>query len=527
MSDTRYDAIVVGAGHNGLVTSLRLAEAGWRVLVLERAPRAGGAVASAELTLPGLVHDVFATNCNGIRTSSLVADHGDELAAHGFELVSSEQPFASAFPDGTALVAHQGVEQTIAGLPARDRDGWRRLDERFARLAPLVYGLYRAPLPARGTLGRSAGTARDLLAAHRRLPELLALLTGSVRGLVDGALASEEAKALVASWGLHVDFGPDVRGGAPFALLQAFGAQHAGLAVARGGASRLVDALVAMLRARGGELRTGAEVTAIERSAGRATAVRLASGERIAAERAIVASVTPAALVRLLGGGSPSLRWQARRFRHGPATMMLHLALDGPIPWREAALAPAAYVHLAPYVDDLARTYRAALDGLLPAHPLLVVGQTSVVDSSRSAGTGRHVVWVQVRALPSRARGDAAGAIDVGDGRWESFGEAYADRVLALLESYAPGLGARLLERVVMTPAGLERADPNLVGGDSLGGSMHLRQSWALRPRPRTGVERLWLTGSATWPGAGVTAIAGEHAAAAILAAAGSARQSG
>ncbi|MCW2953941.1 MAG: dehydrogenase, partial [Conexibacter sp.] len=222
------------------------------------------------------------------------------------------------------------------------------------------------------------------------------------------------------------------------------------------------------------------------------------------------------------GGGEAAapaqLRAQARGFRNGPGTMMVHLALEGPVPWRAGAdLADFAYVHVAPYLDDLARTYTAAMTGRLPAEPLLVVGQTSSVDPTR-APDGRHVLWVQVRALPARPSGDEAGELDVGDGSWDALGERYADRVLDKLESYAPGLRARIRGRAVLTPADLERANPNLVGGDSLGGSMHLAQSFVLRPRTRTAVPGLWLTGTATWPGAGINALPGDHTASAVLA---------
>jgi phytoene dehydrogenase-like protein len=197
--------------------------------------------------------------------------------------------------------------------------------------------------------------------------------------------------------------------------------------------------------------------------------------------------------------------------------MMLHLALDGPIPWADGPeLAEHAYVHIGPYVDDLARTYTDAMSGRLPAEPLLVVGQTSAVDPSR-APEGRHVAWVQVRALPARPTADAAGAIDVGSGDWDVLAEPYAERVLDKLERHAPGLRGRILGQAVLSPADLERRNPNLVGGDSIGGSMHLSQSFVFRPQPRTAVDGLWLTGTAIWPGPGITALPGDHAAAAVL----------
>jgi phytoene dehydrogenase-like protein len=520
VTDT-YDALVVGAGHNGLVTAIRLADAGWKVLVLEQAQRPGGAIWSGELTLPGFVHDGHSTNHNLFLASPFFAEHADELARDGLQYAVSATPYANAYPDGRALRAHQDVERTVAGLDPADRPGWRALDALFERISPALFALHGAPAPSLRAPGPGLALARSLARQRADLPDVARLLVSSARELADEHLATPEARAALACWGMHLDFGPDVAGGALFAFLESFADQRMGMAITRGGASRMVDALVAMLRARGGELRSATAVTAIATSGGRATHVVLADGERIAARRAIVASTTPAALARLVGPSAPQpLRDQARRFRHGPGTLMLHLALDGPIPWAAGDdLASFAYVHVGPYVDDLAATYADAVAGRLPTDPLLVVGQTSAVDPSR-APAGKHVAWIQVRAVPGRPIADAAGTIAVGDGDWAALAEPYAERVLDKLERYAPGVRSRVLGQAVLTPADLERHDPNLVGGDSIGGSMHLSQSLPFRPRPRTAVDGLWLTGTSTWPGPGITALPGDHTATAVLAAA-------
>jgi phytoene dehydrogenase-like protein len=520
MTDS-YDALVVGAGHNGLITAIRLADAGWKVLVLEQAPVAGGAVWSDELTRPGFIHDGHSTNHNLFLASPFYGEHREELTRNGLEYAVSATPYANVFPGGGALRAHQDVDRTIAGLDPADQPGWRGLDGLFERISPALFAIHGAPAPSLRAPGAGLGLARALAGQRRDQPHVARLLVSSARELTDEHLVTPEAKAALACWGMHLDFGPDVAGGALFAFLESFADQRMGMAITRGGASRMVDALVAMLRARGGELRTGATVTGIGVAQGRATHVVLADGERIAARRAVVASTTPAALTRMLAAEAPApLREQARRFRHGPGTLMLHLALDGPIPWAAGDdLAGFAYVHVGPYVDDLAATYAAAVAGRLPVEPLLVVGQTSAVDPTR-APDGQHVAWVQVRAVPGRPVADDAGELDVGSGDWEALADPYADRVLDKLERYAPGLRSRILDRAVLTPADLEHRDPNLVGGDSIGGSMHLSQSVLFRPRPRTAVDALWLTGTSIWPGPGITALPGDHTAAAVLAAA-------
>jgi phytoene dehydrogenase-like protein len=159
----------------------------------------------------------------------------------------------------------------------------------------------------------------------------------------------------------------------------------------------------------------------------------------------------------------------------------------------------------------LARTYTDALDGLLPAEPGLVVGQPTAIDPSR-APAGKHVLWVQVRVLPSRIRGDAAG--EIGAMQWDDAKEAFADRVSSIIERYAPGFRSTILARTVHSPTDLERDNPNLVGGDSLGGSHHLDQNFLFRPafgwsRYRMPFARLYMVGASTWPGAGTGAGSG------------------
>jgi phytoene dehydrogenase-like protein len=192
--------------------------------------------------------------------------------------------------------------------------------------------------------------------------------------------------------------------------------------------------------------------------------------------------------------------------------MMIHLALSDLPDWTAGEeLRRFAYVHLAPSLDAMARTYAEAMAGLLPAEPGLVVGQPTAIDPAR-APDGRHILWVQVRALPAAIAGDAAGTITATD--WPGAAEAMADRAVGIIERHAPGTRNKILGRFVETPADLARADPNLVGGDSGGGSHHLSQYFMLRPMPnwsrhRTPVRGLYLIGASTWPGAGTGAGSG------------------
>jgi len=523
--DGSYDAILIGSGHNALVCAAYLARAGWSTLVLERAERPGGAVTSGEVTRPGFVHDLFATNMNLFLGSPVAAELGAELERHGLRYAGCANPFANVYPGGRALRVRQGADPTLAELASHDpadASGWRELDALYERLSPALFALYGSRLDARSLLSVASAQAPAL--GLRGARELARLLVSSTRELAESYLHSPEAHTLLACWGMHLDFGPDVSGGAMFPFLEAFTDMRTGIAVAERGASRLIEALIAVAADHGGSLRTGCDVARVVVRDGRAVGVELASGERIEARRAVIAGVTPPILYeRLLTEVAlpEELRRAARRYAFGPGTLMIHLALTKQPAWEAAEdLQDFAYIHIGPYVEDLALTYAQACAGLLPADPMLVVGQTSAVDPARVRGDGA-VLWVQVRTLPGVIQGDALREIEARD--WADAAEPYADRVLAKLERYAPGIHDLVLDRAVLTPADLERHNPNLAGGDSIAGSMHLRQNFLFRPFPSvhdygTGIDGLLMLGAATWPGAGVNALSGHNVAQKLLA---------
>lgn len=512
-----FDAIIIGAGHNGLACAVHLASRGWKVLVLEQAPEPGGAVKTAEVTLPGFRHDLYAMNLSMFAGSGFHAEHGARLARHGLALVPAARPFASVFAEGAEpawLGLEQGLEKTLARIESvspRDAQAWRAMDARFEREGPHLFGLMGAPVPSWQAarvlwrMGRALGLSG--------LADTARLLLSSPRDWLTDTFESEAVQCLLATWGLHLDFAPDVAGGALFPYLEAMAGQRFGMALGQGGADTIVRAMVSALREAGGELRTGTRVRRIQVAGGRAQSVELEDGQRIEARRAVIANVHPRALYGpLLGDAAPAGSERARKLRPGPATMMIHLALDALPNWRAGAeLQSFAYVHLAPSLERMSRVYTQAMAGLLPDEPVLVVGQPTVFDPSR-APTGKHVLWVQVRVLPAQPVGDAAGQIRAAP--WDEIKEAYADRVLDLLERHAPGLRASVLGRCVLSPADLERDNPNLVGGDSLSGSHHLDQFFLFRPafgrsRWRAGVNGLFHIGASTWPGAGTGAGSG------------------
>lgn len=505
-----FDAVCIGSGINALAAALMLSAKGWRVAVFEANAEAGGAVRSGEYTLPGFRHDWAAMNLSLLAGGAFFKAHGEELGRHGLSLVPVSRPFASSFADGWAGVSTDAGETraSLAAHSSRDAEAFLAMAKAFPAEAPHLFGLLGSPMTTRALSGvawrawRAKGAAGTL--------DLGRFLLQSPRAWLCETFESEAVRALLGAWGMHLDFAPDVAGGALFPYLEGMAGHLFGMALAQGGAGAASGAVVAALRARGGVVETGAPVARVLREGDRATGVELADGRRVEARRAVIAGVAPSGLLRLTAT-APAFDAALRRFRHAPGTLMVHVALDGPPEWRHAPLKGYAYVHLAPTLDAMARAYAEAQAGLLPAEPVVVVGQPTVFDPSR-APEGRHVLWVQVRMAPGTVRGDARGEIAATS--WEEAGGPFAERVLAILECHAPGTRAKVLGMRVVTPLDLERDNPNLVGGDQVTGSHHLSQHFLFRPARghadgSTPIRNLHMTGAAVWPGAGTGAGAG------------------
>lgn len=511
-----FDAVIIGAGHNGLAAAVHLARRGWSVGVFEAKADAGGAVKTREVTLPGFRHDLAAMNLSMFAGSPFLREHGEGLTRHGLAFAPAAHCFASVFPDRTWFGVSKDPALTIARLntldPA-DAAAWQAMMQRFGKDAPHIFGLLGNVMPSWAMARliwkawRENGTAWTL--------DMLRFLTMPTRTWADAHFRNAKVKATLAAWGMHLDFPPDVSGGALFPYLESMADQAFGMVIGKGGADTMIKALSGYLKELGGELHLAAPVAEVIHSAGSASGIRLADGRTIAARRAVIANVTPRLLFgKLLPGGTghPSVDEKFKAFRPGPGTMMVHLALDGLPDWAAGReLQDFAYVHIAPDYAYMTRAYGEAMDGLLPRAPVLVVGQPTAVDPSR-APEGKHILWVQVRVLPKHVTGDAAGEIE---GRvWSSIKDAYAERVISLIEDHAPGTRAKILARSVFSPDDLEDENPCLVGGDNLSGSHHLDQNFLFRPvagysRYRMPLGRLYMCGAATWPGAGTGAGSG------------------
>src|SRR5690606_13912350 len=235
----------------------------------------------------------------------------------------------------------------------------------------------------------------------------------------------------------------------------------------------------------GGEIRTGADVASVVVEGGRATGVRLASGETITANKSVVCSVTPTQLYeRLLGTAAPEADVAAtKKYRYGKGNFQIHYALDRPPAWRDPALGEVALLHLTPGLDGVSKACNEAARGMLPEVPTICVGQPHALDPSRCP-PGKAILWLQLPEAPRHIKGDAAGKLAVpADGHWtEELREAYADRAEAILATHIGGFSATVLGRRAYSPADIETMNINLVGGDPYGGSSTIDQSFLWRP---------------------------------------------
>ncbi len=511
-----HDAIIIGAGHNSLACAARLQAGGWRTIILEKADVPGGAVKTLELTQPGFRHDWAAMNLSLFAGSGFHKDNAEALAGHGLSFVPAPHCFASVFPDGKWLGVSTGSDETakrIAAFSPADAEAWKRLNEEFPGTAEYLFAILGNPMKMH-ILARLF--AKCLWKkGFAWTASLVRLLLSSPRAWLEETFESDHVRAMLAAWGMHLDFAPDMAGGAVFPYLEAMANQNFGMVIGNGGADTVTKAMVSMVEAGGGTVRCSSEVTKILRDGDRATGVELASGERLMASKAVIANVAPGALVgSLLEGGSGDTKFDTamQRFAHAPGTMMIHLALDDLPDWSASDdLRNFAYVHIAPSLDQMARTYQQAKAGLLPDEPVIVVGQPTAIDPSR-APDGKHVLWVQVRMAPADIAGDAAGKIKATS--WDKAKEPFAERVFDIIERHAPGLRERIVARTIVTPLDLQADNPNLVGGDQICGSHHLSQNFLYRPvqghaSGTTPVKGLYLTGAAVWPGAGTGAGSG------------------
>jgi phytoene dehydrogenase-like protein len=519
MSSARHDAVVVGAGPNGLVAANLLADAGWDVLVLEEQPTIGGAVRSADDVAEGFVHDTFSSFYPLAAASPVIKSLG--LEQHGLTWCHAPSVLGHPMPDGRWAVLHREPERTAKGLDALhpgDGDAWLALHEQWQRIGPALINALLSPFPP-------VKAGLDML---RRLPsvggvQFVRTLLEPATTLGENHFGGEGARLLLAGNASHADIPMNASGSGLMGMLLAMMGQTDGWPAPQGGAGRLAQALADRFTSLGGEIRCSSPVRQVLVAGGRAAGVRIADGEQIPVRRAVLADVSaPALYEQLLDPEVLPARVRAgiRRFEFDPATIKVDWALDGPVPWTGAPSMGPGTVHVADSVDQMAQALNAISVHSVPAEPFLLVGQMTTTDPTRSPA-GTEALWAYTHVPQVVHRDDGPDGIT---GRWDrSESERMADRMQARLEALAPGFGSRVRARRVLGPREIEARDANLVQGAVGGGTSGLHQQLVLRPVPGLGragtaVRGLFLASASAHPGGGVHGACGSNAARAALA---------
>ena len=462
-----YDAVVVGSGPNGLAAAIRLAQANLSVLVLEANATLGGGARSAELTLPGFVHDL----CSAVHPLGLGSPffRGLGLEKYGLHWIQPELPLAHPLEGGQAAVLQKSVTATAAAL-GQDQASYERL------MAPLV--------------SNWEALASEFLQPMLHLPRHPFLLArfgwqalGSASKQAQRWFSGEAGRALFAGLAAHSSLPLEQRASAAFGLVLGLLGHAVGWPLPRGGSQEIANALAGCLRAMGGEIAAG---------------IRVDHLDQLPLARAILLDVTPLQLLLIAGDKLPeSYRRRLGRYRYGPGVFKLDYALSAPIPWKAAACARAGTVHVGGSLAEIAACEREVAQGRPPERPYLLLAQPTLFDPSR-APAGKHIAWAYCH-VPNGSTFDMT------------------ERMEKQIERFAPGFRDCVLARRALNCEQMENYNPNLVGGDINGGAADL---WQLLARPvlsrapyRTPVPGLYLCSASTPPGGGVHGMCGFHAA--------------
>ena len=459
-----YDAVVIGAGPNGLAAAITLAQAGRSVAVYEAEATLGGGARSAQLTLPGYTHDI----CSAVYPLAIGSPffRSLPLAQHGLEWLHSPAPLAHPFDDGSAVIVERSIAATATQLGA-DGAAYCRLMNYFSQ--------------------HWQGLDVDLLGPPRVPRQPFAVARFGFYGLRSavrfshGIFTMARARSVFAGFAAHSMLPLEALGSAAFGLLLATTAHSVGWPIARGGAQKLTEALVSYAGSLGVEFVLGRRITAFS---------------ELPNARTVLCDITPRQLLALAGKDLPErFKRQLRRYRYGMGAFKVDWALSAPVPWRAAGCARAATVHVGASFEEIVASERAAARGDWNQRPFVLLAQPSLFDDSR-APAGRHTLW---------------GYCHVPHGSNQN----RLDQIENQIERFAPGFRDIVLARNIRSPADLELHNGNLIGGDINGGAadlgqLFLRPSWRLYGTPKKG---LYLCSASTPPGGGVHGMCGYFAA--------------
>jgi phytoene dehydrogenase-like protein len=462
--NSKYDAIVIGSGPNGLAAAITMAQAGRSVLLVEGQEMIGGGTRSAELTLPGFVHDV----CSAVHPMGVASPFFRTLPLerHGLEWIHPSAPLAHPLDDGSAVVVERSAEETAQNL-GEDAAEYARifggLVSEWPKLEPFLLGPLRFP-------------RHPLIAALFGLRGMR-----SASSVAQSLFRGTRARALFAGHAAHSILPLERVPSAAFGFVLGITAHVAGWPFARGGSQSMANALASYFRSLGGEIVTGQTVQSID---------------ELPATRTILCDVTPKQLLQIANKRLPqSFRRSLERFRYGPGVCKLDWALDGPIPWKAKECSRAGTVHIGGTLEEFAESERAPWQGEHAQRPFVLLAQPTLFDPTR-APAGKHIAWAYCH-VPNGSNFDMS------------------ERIESQIERFAPGFRRLIRKRSVMLTAALESHNANLIGGDITGGAallsqFFLRPTWRLYRTPSKG---LYICSASTPPGGGVHGLCGYFAA--------------
>jgi phytoene dehydrogenase-like protein len=525
-----YDAVVIGAGHNGLTSACYLAKAGLKVVVLEQYNSIGGMTITEEVTLPGFRSDIHAYGYQLANFSSAPSEL--ELDKYGFELLYPNPSISHVFPGGGIISMYRDINKTVKSLERyskKDAQTWQRMFNNYLSKKDKIIEFLNTPpdsgLPSHCT--NSISTRSVEVAERKSFDEYRSNLQ-SLRSWCNEYFESEEAKVFFGTWAAHVSASPDDAGGGDLAYLFSVLVQDAGNNVVKGGMGNLSIALARYFQSKGGKISTSTGVSKIIiNDKGKAVGVRLDNGTYIGVRRVVVSSIDPVTLAFGLIGEEyleqNTIR-NIKRYEWGDAVFTMYLALDHQMEYTAGSEAlRSTHLHLSePTLDYLAKVFYECRSGKLPSEPLFIVSNDSIVDPSR-VPKDKHLMKFLISSVPYKIRKNNYGNEYNGSSQqydWNEIKEYYSDTLIDIIsQKYIPDLKGILRKKIVYSPLDLEKRPKTSVLGTLACGAMLPYQLATNRPIPQFAsykipeIPNVYLCGSANHPGPGVSMAPGRNAA--------------